>query len=174
MKYDDSNTSYTKNDIDRIIDLFREYVSDSKPASMFVFVGCHGENERIQFGDEDVGNVLKTIVYPFGNGSVCEEVVKIPKIFIVQGCRNWTKFDKKVNFPEISNTIVCYGPIPGNPAARFEPTGCPYVRTLVKVIAENAYCMDWIKILNEVISNIDIIIMRIQSSLHINQTKLGL
>lgn len=149
VKYDDSNAFYKEEDVKGIVELFREHIRQRKPASVLIFVGCHGMYGDIQLSDEKRVNLYNTIVYKFDSAE-CPELKDVPKIFIAQCCRNFD--DKDANgFRNIENAIICYATLPGNYAARNEQTGSLYVKALVKVISANAHCMHLTEMLNKVI-----------------------
>ncbi len=83
VKYDDSNAFYTKEDVKGIVELFRDHIRYKQPASVLVFVGCHGIYKDVQTSDEKLTNLYTSIVYQF-DSTECPELEHVPKIFIVQ------------------------------------------------------------------------------------------
>lgn len=136
IKYDDPNTFYSKDDLEKIVKLFRDYVKPKNPASVVVFIGCHGRLEEIQLSDESFTSLFDSVVYQF-DAENCAELNTVPKIFIIESCRG-VRHDGP-GFKNIFNTIICYATLPGNKAARDDDSGTYYINSLVKVFAEKAH-----------------------------------
>lgn len=133
IKYDDPNTLYNQKDVENIVERFRDYVQPKNPASVAVFVGCHGQQDEIQLSDETFTSLYTSVVDQFDNKN-CSKLQAIPKIFIIESFSD-ADAQKQDNY---SNGIICCAALPGNKEVRDADSGNHYLKSMVKVFAEKA------------------------------------
>lgn len=122
--YDDASVEYALTDIRSIINTFKAQIKEGpKPPSIFVFVGSHGILNQLTLSDGTNVNIYENIVYQFDLDK-SPELKGVPKIFVLQCCRNSIKSDS--GYTNIDNTLVCYATPPNNKAQRDENRGGIY------------------------------------------------
>ena len=126
-----------------------------KNANAFILcIMSHGKNGQIVV--QDNGTIkMEEIINQF-NGINCQDLVGKPKLFIVQACRSdpdgaslghsFLAVNQKgkektdtSNHP-LEDIMIMYSTVENYTALRFEEYGSLFIRSLVKIFSEFAYC----------------------------------
>lgn len=155
---------YSYQQVDDILNEFKSKFTSlppGSPVSCVIFIGSHGRFSSIETSDSREINLYRDVIYKF-DAKNCPQLQGKPKIFLIQACQRFEYDDATVKPPldrrevdstlptPIDDAIVCFSTIPGYVANRDMYLGTWYIYCFAKVVMENAYRMDFLRMLKKV------------------------